>query len=281
MIPPRSRPSLRTLRRGFSLIELLLNLAIIGALVGIAVPLYQDFIYTAQRSKAGYDLEVIKGAISRFESKDGMFSGTSMKPLLGRHLSEIPVDPWGSQYFVEGNLGVIGTLGSDGAPYGDLSDQDITVHYKPYLIPIRVGYTGGFGVPSSDNVLTLRTNKVFGVVSGMEAQAANDVVLVRSVDEPPIPLSQLGFQYSPTDTKPGQGLLVLKCCSAPNPNVDPPGAPRFPIRAGDLVNLSGLVLSITEYPIFGGPLAEAADDFIYGTLPATSSLGGLVIERDS
>lgn len=281
MSAPRTAPVRLRARRGFSLIELLLNLAIIGALVGIAAPLYQDFIYSAQRSKAGYDLEVVKGAISRFEAKDGMFSGISLKPLLGRHLAEIPVDPWGSQYFVEGNLGVIGTLGSDGAPYGDLSDQDITVQYKPYLIPIRVGYTGGFGVPASDNVLTLRTNKVFGVVTGMESQAANDVVLVRSLNEPPIPLSQLGFFYSPSDTRPSEGLLVLRCCSAPNPNVDPPGAPRFPIRAGDLVNFSGLVLSITEYPIYGGPLAEAADDYIYGTLPATSSLGGLVIERDS
>lgn len=275
----RARRSHR--RAGFSLIELLLNLAIVAALMGIASGLYGDYMLMVQGTKARYDLDILRGSIQRFEQARGLFSGSRLGPLLGGYLLEIPIDPWGNDYFVDGNLGVTGTLGGDGKVEGDLDDADIAVHYNPYLIPVRARYLGGFGVPKPGSRLEIHTRKVFGVVPGMEAVAADDVVLVRDRAEPFIPFGQLGFALDPARTSPQQGVLSLVCCTSPNPNTDPPGAPRLPVRGDDLVNFSPLVLSITEVPSPEGPLAEYPDPYLLGTRPAETTDGGIRLELGS
>jgi hypothetical protein len=119
------------------------------------------------------------------------------------------------------------------------------------------------------------------MVSGMEAQAPDDVVLVKDPALPLLPLSQLGFQIDLMHTQPSEGLLSLVCCTIPNPNRDlptPATAPRVPVRAGDLINFSPLVLSITEVPAAGSALYEAPEDYLLGTKPADTADGGIRLE---
>ena len=122
----------RQLRRtaGFSLIELLIVVAIIAALVGVAVPMFQKNIQEAHRAKANQDLDTIRNAITLHDSQNKPLIGTDLKPLLGRYLQELPRDPWGNEYryLVPGSHGGaydLYSLGADGEPGGEGTDVDI------------------------------------------------------------------------------------------------------------------------------------------------------------
>ena len=152
--------SRRRLQRGagFSLIELLIVVAIIAALVGVAVPFFQDNLAEAQRTKAAEDLEIINKAVVLYEQKAGkLLLGTSLKPLLGRYMQELPEDPWGNPYLYEGSVGFLGSYGADALPGGTGGDQDIIkggaqgggVNFT--MLPVfmrRVQYQGPWGRPA-------------------------------------------------------------------------------------------------------------------------------------
>jgi general secretion pathway protein G len=132
--------------------------AIIAALVGVAVPFFQDNIAEARRAKAGEDLEVIKKAVVLYEQKQGkLLLGTALSPLLGRFMQEIPVDPWGNPYLFEGNVGFLGSYGADALPGGTGGDQDIIVGGTQggginfTMLPVfmrRAQYQGAWGRPA-------------------------------------------------------------------------------------------------------------------------------------
>jgi general secretion pathway protein G len=139
----------RTRRGGFSLIELLIVVAIIAALVGVAVPFFQDNLSEAQRTKAGQDLEVIKKAISLYDARESRpLVGTALEPLLGRYMQELPRDPWGNTYLFDGAAGVLASYGADALPQGSGGDTDIVVYTKPPLMINRVQYQGSWGRPN-------------------------------------------------------------------------------------------------------------------------------------
>lgn len=252
-------------RAGFSLIELLINLAIVASLIGIALPFYQGYVYDAQRSKSYVDLETYRSAVLRYESKEGHYSVGDFSVLLGSYMSELSVDPWGNAYFIDGGLGVVGTFGADGLLWGEDEEADLTRHYKPYLIPLDFNYYGGSGIPDADNRLEVRFNKIYDFYLGMRDEAPNDILLIKGGDVLPIPLGQLGFIIDPQRTKPMQGVLALKCCSSPNPN----DVFRVSISAEDKMDLAGFVVSFTETPVYPSPLWETPDDYILGPKPAT------------
>lgn len=146
------------LRGGFSLIELLIVVAIIAALVGVAVPFFQDNLAEAQRAKALQDLEHIRKAISRYEQQEQRpLSGSSLHPLEGRYMQELPVDPWGNPYLWDGAAGRLLSYGADAFPGGAGGDADI-IHGTETHIPgvgtfrnpvfyRRVQYQGAWGPP--------------------------------------------------------------------------------------------------------------------------------------
>lgn len=265
----------RTRRRGFSLIELLIVVAIVAVLVSGALPFFTNYIVEGQRAKARQDLEMFRSAITRFE--EGVrrrFTGNSWKPLLGTTLHEIPRDPWGNDYVLDANLGIMGTLGADGMIGGEGPDADVLLEYSPKLTPIRCILEGNFGPPRPGARVKILTSRPFVVMAGLEDQVPNDIVLVRRGGEVPVvSLGALGFTVDWAETRPDEGVLVLICTSATE------NAHLVPITPKDQINFSPMVISFTELPAIESPLMDAAADYIEGPAPVGQSVTGLRIEK--
>lgn len=226
---------------GFSLIELLIVVAIIAALVGVAVPMFQKNIQEAHRAKAQQDLDTIRNAITLHDSQNKPLVGKDLKPLLGRYLQELPKDPWGNDYLLDAGMGLLISFGGDQKAGGTDEDEDLRIRYKSVLKIQKVVYTGAWGLPSQDALLRITFNKPY---TGGGAPALADLVLVlNNKSNATIPFSGGSVTADPatstpiaaTDSSltwgsavwswdnssdPNSGLAVLKVTSAgtPGPN---------------------------------------------------------------
>lgn len=85
-------------KKGFTLLELLLVIGIIAALVGLAVPYYQDYVNQSKNSIMRANLHLVKKSLLEYKSDvgtypaylDHLWLGTVVKQ---KYLMEIPVDP--------------------------------------------------------------------------------------------------------------------------------------------------------------------------------------------
>jgi type IV pilus assembly protein PilA len=68
---------MKTIQKGFTLIELMIVVAIIGILAAIAIPAYQDYTIRAQVTE-GYNLAAAaKASVSEFFVNRGVFPGSN------------------------------------------------------------------------------------------------------------------------------------------------------------------------------------------------------------
>lgn len=139
----RHHPSRTQHRRaaGFSLIELLLVLVILGVLVGIVVTKFTGRSEQARIVAARADLSAIETALDAFEIDNGRFptSAEGLETLLaapaempnwrGPYLKKLPIDPWGGSYLYEqpGRFNTTGfDLSSAGPDRQEGNDDDIS-----------------------------------------------------------------------------------------------------------------------------------------------------------
>lgn len=134
--------------RGFTLIEILVVVVIIGLLFSIVVPKVIQRPAQARQMKAKIQIKIFMQALEQFYMDNGFYPSTQQglialvkKPAQGKIPSHwidggyiasesIPRDPWGNDYIYvspgdNDRVYEIRSLGADGQPGGDRGDADI------------------------------------------------------------------------------------------------------------------------------------------------------------
>ncbi|MGI9860043.1 prepilin-type N-terminal cleavage/methylation domain-containing protein [Moorella naiadis] len=88
-------------RRGFTLIELMVVVVIIGILAAIAVPQFMGQSDKAKKAKANADLKTIGSAIEMYyTAENGLPDPNNWQSNLvnGKYLASVPKTPWNNDY---------------------------------------------------------------------------------------------------------------------------------------------------------------------------------------
>jgi general secretion pathway protein G len=131
--------------RGFTLIEILVVIVILGILAGLIVPRIMDRPDQARVVAAKADIAAIMNALKLYRLDNGAYPGADQglqalvkKPERGEiprnwkpggYLERLPKDPWGTDYQylnpgLSGEVDVM-SLGADGKPGGEGTAADI------------------------------------------------------------------------------------------------------------------------------------------------------------
>ncbi len=132
----------RRYEQGFTLIELMVVILIIGLLATIVVQNLRSATDKAKRVKAQADIAQIKSGLDRYYLDAGSYPTTDQGlPALtsaptggsvphdwqGPYLEKIPPDPWGNAYFYQsdGDTYILKSFGADGVEGGEGKNADI------------------------------------------------------------------------------------------------------------------------------------------------------------
>jgi general secretion pathway protein G len=126
---------------GFTLIEIMVVILILGLLATIVVQSLRGAADKAKKTKAQADLAEIKTALDRYYLDNGFYPTTDQglsalvtPPTSGRvpanyegggYIERLPSDPWGNPYFFQsdGNSYVLKSFGKGGSESQDSADQ--------------------------------------------------------------------------------------------------------------------------------------------------------------
>ena len=80
--------------RGFTLVEMLIVVAIVGILAAMAIPSYRHAVVKAKEAVLAEDLWIMRDLISQFYVDQGQYPMSLEELVEKKYLKEIPVDPF-------------------------------------------------------------------------------------------------------------------------------------------------------------------------------------------
>ncbi len=132
-----------TRQAGFTLIEVMVVVVILGILAAIVVPRVMDRPDAARITKARQDIRALESALNLYKLDNFVYPNTDqgLEALVGKpsgspeprnwkqYMDRLPKDPWGSDYQylspgVQGDIDIY-SLGADSQPGGDEVRADI------------------------------------------------------------------------------------------------------------------------------------------------------------
>lgn len=93
-------------KRGFTLVELMVVVIIIGILVAIAIPLYSGIQQKAKESACEANVRTISGAAAMYHAENGSFPADVVALVTDGYLQDTPVCPLGGEYSIDNDDGV-------------------------------------------------------------------------------------------------------------------------------------------------------------------------------
>jgi general secretion pathway protein G len=131
----------RSTQAGFTLIEIMVVVFILGLLVTLVAPRIIGRTDEARQTKARADAKAIEEALHLFKLDNGRYptQGEGLDALVTAppgargwnpdgYLDRLPTDPWGNEYFynTDGRDVLVKSFGADGVEGGDGYNADIT-----------------------------------------------------------------------------------------------------------------------------------------------------------
>ena len=140
----------RTTSNGFTLIEILIVVAILGILAAIIIPQYQSYTQKAKESAAKESLQILRTAIKRYEVQNNIAPGYALnnpdgaarQPVFHAHLvtgnpsylSAYPKNPFNELVYIK--------MIPNGESFPVAPTGDFGWIYKPQTKEIRIDWPG-------------------------------------------------------------------------------------------------------------------------------------------
>jgi general secretion pathway protein G len=86
-------PNTRTGERGFTLIEIIIVLGIIGLLVGVALPTYKSATVKAREAVLKENLYILRKLIDQYAQDKGKYPASLQALVQDSYIRSIPIDP--------------------------------------------------------------------------------------------------------------------------------------------------------------------------------------------